>query len=63
MNQNTPEYYWQEPRICATCTHYYENLTDPIQPGRPECSAGDCTKGPHHRACTRYSPKPVKDTI
>lgn len=57
MTTEPPTFHWENPRICATCLWYYENAADPIQPGRPECAAGDCTKGPHHRACAKYTPK------
>lgn len=58
MNQNTPEpYHWENPKICCTCTFYYEDASDPIQPGCPACAIGQFCYSPEHRACAHYNPK------
>ena len=51
------EYHWEHPRICATCTYFYRDHSDPIQPGCPACAMREHTRGEYHRACTLYSPK------
>lgn len=52
---NSP--HWEHPRICATCTYFYRDTADPIQPGCPACAMREHTRGEYHRACTLYSPK------
>ena len=57
-NQPTVDnYHWENPRICATCTYFYRDHSDPIQPGCPACAMHEHTRGEYHRACTLYSPK------
>lgn len=49
--------HWENPRICCTCTFYYEDAADPIQPGCPACALHEFTGSPEHRACAHYTPK------
>ena len=51
------EPHWEHPRICATCTYFFRDTADPIQPGFPACAMREHTRGEYHRACTLYSPK------
>ena len=61
MTSNQPKVdntlHWENPRICATCTYFFRDFPDLIQPGCPACAMRKRTRGEYHRACTLYSPK------
>jgi hypothetical protein len=49
--------HWENPRICATCTYFFRDNSDPILRGSPACAMKEHTRGEYHRACSLYTPK------